>query len=112
MKFEKDYFGRGPKELHTFIVNDMIMVRQRGVLTLAEEQLSDNAEGCELIRRLREKLLKNNSAVLESIIQEITGCKVIAIFTDISVEHSEKMLVFTLDQNLEKKVSKRSNFAV
>jgi len=101
MKFEKEYFGRGPRELQTYIHKEMIIIKQKGVLTLAEEQLVDNEEGIELIRRLREKLLKTNKKSFEHIFQVITGCKVLSVYTDISVEHSEKVIVVILDRNFE-----------
>lgn len=55
MKFEREYFGRGPKEINTFIVQDMIIIRQRGILTPAEEQVRDNPESVDLIKRLRKR---------------------------------------------------------
>ena len=39
IKFEKEYMGRGPMETKTYIINDMVFVRLKGVLTLSEEQL-------------------------------------------------------------------------
>jgi len=35
-QFEKDHLGRGPVEARVFIIEDMILVRLRGVLTPAE----------------------------------------------------------------------------
>jgi uncharacterized protein YbcI len=35
IRFEKEYLGRGPLEARTFILNDLIVVRLRGVLTPA-----------------------------------------------------------------------------
>ena len=109
MKFEKEYYGRGPREIQTYILKDMIIIKQKGVLTLAEEQLADNPEGVELIRRLREKLLKTNKKTFENIIQSITGCQIINVYTDISVEHSEKIIVVTLDRDMEHLITKRKD---
>ena len=39
-QFEKDHLGRGPKEARTFIIQDMVLIRLRGVLTPAEEKLA------------------------------------------------------------------------
>ena len=38
-KFEKEHLGRGPKEVRTFIIHDLILVRLKGILTPAEEKL-------------------------------------------------------------------------
>lgn len=101
LKFEREYFGRGPKEISTYIVRDMVLIRQKGILTPAEEQVRDNSESVDLIQRLRETLLKNNQEILRVALQKLTDAKVVALFTDLSVEHSEKFLLFTFDQNLE-----------
>lgn len=38
--FEREHLGRGPKEVRTWIIQDMILIRLRGVLTPAEEKLA------------------------------------------------------------------------
>lgn len=50
VKFEKEYFGRGPLATRTFFIDDMIVVRLRGVLTRAEEKLSKSGEGQALVK--------------------------------------------------------------
>ena len=40
VQFEIDYMGRGPKESRTHIIEDLVVVRLKGVLTPAEEQLT------------------------------------------------------------------------
>jgi uncharacterized protein YbcI len=37
--FEQDYMGRGPKDIHTHLLGDLLLVRLQGVLTAAEQQL-------------------------------------------------------------------------
>ena len=112
MKFEKEYFGRGPHELQTYIFKDMIIIKQKGVLTLAEQQLANSPEGVELIRRMREKLLNTNKQSFANMIQNITGCQVINVYTDISVEHSEKLIVVTLNMDLERLIIRGKTKAV
>jgi len=36
VQFEIDYMARGPKEARTYIIEDMLVVRLKGVLTPAE----------------------------------------------------------------------------
>lgn len=112
MKFEREYFGRGPKELHTYVLRDMVIIRQNGILTPAEEQVRENPESVDLIQRLRETLLKNNQDVLSAIFQKLTGAAVLGVYTDLSVKHSEKFMVFTFDRDLEapfRRTSRRSS---
>ena len=100
MKFEREYFGRKFKEINTFIVQDMIIIRQRGILTPAEEQVRDNPESVDLIKRLRETLLKSNQ-VFRALLHSVTGASIRTLYTDISVQDSEKLIVCALDTNLE-----------
>ncbi|MEO6666077.1 MAG: DUF2294 domain-containing protein, partial [Nitrospiria bacterium] len=51
IQFEKDFMGRGPKETRAYLVEDMVLVRLKGVLTPAEQQLAKNSEGTELIKQ-------------------------------------------------------------
>jgi len=60
IKFEKEYMGRGPEETKTYIIDDMIVIRLRRVLTPAEQQLaeaSDDAKGRTLIKQVRTELI-------------------------------------------------------
>ena len=101
IRFEKEYMGRGPTETKTYIIKDMVFVRLKGVLTPAEEQLAKTAEGSELIKKTRMQLLEGARVLLENMISEITGCQIRSLHTDISTKTGERVIIFTLDQNLE-----------
>src|SRR5689334_3091653 len=38
-RFEMEYMGRGPKAIHAHLLGDLLVVRLKGVLTAAEQQL-------------------------------------------------------------------------
>jgi len=103
IKFEKEYMGRGPMETKTYIIKDMIFIRLKGVLTPAEEQLAKTADGSELIKKIRIKLLEGARLLLENIISDITGYQVKSLHTDISTKTGERIIIFILEQNLEEK---------
>jgi uncharacterized protein YbcI len=107
IKFEKEYLGRGPKEGKVFILGDMILVRLKGVLTPAEEQLSKTGEGSGLIKKVRMSLIEGARTLLENIIFEHTGCQVVSLHTDISTKKGERVIIFILDKNLEKLFEKK-----
>jgi uncharacterized protein YbcI len=107
IKFEKEYMGRGPTETKTYIIKDMVFVRLKGVLTPAEEQLAKTAEGAELIKRTRVQLLEGARILLENIISDITACQVKSLHTDISTKTGERIIIFTLDQDLGDKFNTR-----
>jgi len=76
IQFEKEHLGRGPAEARAFIIEDMILVRLRGVLTPAEMSLAQTAEGHSLIKQVRRQLLEGSRSLLEAIVQEKTGSQI------------------------------------
>jgi len=101
IKFEQDFMGRGPTDVRAFIVRDTILVRLKGVLTQAERQLAKNADGIEMVKRMRQNLIAQGRENLCGEITNITGVKVTGLFTDIDTQIGERIIVFTLDQDLE-----------
>ncbi len=101
IKFEKEFMGRGPQETVSFIIKDAILIRLKGVLTPAEEQLAKTADGAKLIKETRAQLLEGARDLRSKIIFDITGCKTKSMHSDICTSTGEKIIVFILDQNLE-----------
>lgn len=100
-RFEKEHLGRGPEEVRTFIIEDMVLIRLKGVLTPAEKMLARDGGGAELIKQVRLRLIESSREYMERIIQETTGAKVVSLHTDISTRTGERILVFSLDRDLE-----------
>jgi len=105
VKFEKEYMGRGPTDVKTHIFEDMIFVRLKGVLTRAEQQLTKGPDGIELIKKVRASLLETAQPLLYEVVKEITGLNVITLHTDISTKSGERVIIFTVEENLEKKLN-------
>lgn len=98
-RFEQDYMGRGPKDIHAFLIGDLVVVRLIGVLTVAEQQLvaALSAEkGRDLLKQVRVHLVETARPVMEQMIQEITGVAVVSLHHDISTRTGEEIVVFTL----------------
>ncbi len=102
-KFEREFKGRGPTEVRTYIIEDLIVVRLKGVLIPAEEHLladGDAGVGRQLVKHVREALIEKGRPRLESIIRELTGRKVTSVHADISTKADERVIVFTLDEEV------------
>ncbi len=106
-QFEKDHLGRGPKEARTFIIQDMVLIRLRGVLTPAEEKLAKDEGGAQLIKQMRMRLIESSRPLLVQIIEEKSGAKVMTVHTDISTRTGERVFIFGLDRNWESELKKR-----
>ncbi len=105
VQFEKEYMGRGPTDVKTHIFEDMIFVRLKGVLTRAEQQLTKGPDGIELIKKVRASLLETAQPLLYEVVKEITGLNVITLHTDISTKSGERVIIFTMEENLEKRLN-------
>lgn len=98
--FEIDCMGHGPKEARSHIIDDLILVRLKGVLTPAEQRLAKRADGVELIKKMRSTLIESARAKLSAVISETSGAKVLDILTDINTTSGERVFIFVLDANL------------
>jgi uncharacterized protein YbcI len=100
-RFEQDYMGRGPKDIHAHLVGDLLLVRLQGVLTAAEQQLVKSLpaeKGRDLLKEVRTHLMETARPVLEALVQEITAVKVLSLHHDISTITGEEIVVFTLSE--------------
>jgi uncharacterized protein YbcI len=100
VRFEKEYMGRGPLEARAFLVDDLVVVRLRNVLTPAEHKLAgspDPARGRDLIKQLRQQLIESGAPLLYSAVGEIVGVPVRSMHTDISTRTGERVIAFTLE---------------
>ncbi len=101
-RFEQEYMGRGPKDIHTHLLGDLLLVRLQGVLTAAEQQLVKSLpaeRGRDLLKQVRTHLMQTARPVLEALVQEITATKVVSLHHDISTRTGEEVILFTLAES-------------
>ena len=98
-RFEQDYMGRGPKDIHTYLIDNFLVVRLQGVLTAAEQQLVKAyppEKGRDLLKQVRTHLIETARPIMEAMVQEVTGIKVVSLHHDISTATGEEIVCFTL----------------
>ena len=98
-RFEQEYMGRGPKEIHAYLIGDLLVVRLKGVLTVAEKQLVASLpaeKGRDLLKQVRIHLVETARPVMETMIQQVTGLNVVSLHHDISTVTGEEVVLFTL----------------
>ncbi len=100
-QFERDFLGRGPREARTFIVQDLVLVRMKGILSTAEQQLSLEPGGVELIKQVRSRLIEGSNAALGRLVEAEVGVPVVSMHTDISTRTGERVFVFGLERAFE-----------
>ncbi len=101
-RFEQDYMGRGPKDIHAHLLGDLLVVRLKGVLTAAEQHLVKSLpaeKGRDLLKQVRTHLIETARPIMEAMVQEITGAKVLTLHHDISTITGEEIVAFTLAES-------------
>ena len=100
-KFEVEYMGRGPEKIRTSIVQDMIIIRLKGFLSVSEKSLASTKEGVELIKNHRRALFENARAQLVEVIQSVFKINVISVHSDVSTVTGEKIIILIADKDIE-----------
>lgn|SRR5687768_17582517 len=98
-RFEQEYMGRGPKDIAAHVLDDLLVVRLKGVLTAAEQHLVKTLppeKGRDLLKQVRSQLIEIARPVLEAMVQQVTGTNVLSLHHDISTVTGEEVVLFTL----------------
>src|ERR1700733_8592963 len=110
-RFEQEYMGRGPKDVRVHLIDDLIIVRLKGVLTAAEQHLVKTLtpeKGRDLLKQVRTHLIEIARPTMEAMVQGITGIKIVSLHHDISTVSGEEVVLFTLVQSpLYREVKKK-----
>ena len=101
-RFQQEYMGRGPKDIHTYLIDALLVVHLQGVLTAAEQHLVKSLpgeKGRDLLKQVRTQLIETARSVLEAMVQEVTGVKALSLHHDISTVTGEEVVIFTLAES-------------
>ncbi len=98
-RFEQEYMGRGPKDIRSHLIGDLLVVRLQGVLTAAEQHLVKALpaeKGRDLLKQVRSQLIEIARPALESLVRDVTGVDVRSLHHDVSTVSGEEIVLFTL----------------
>lgn len=100
-RFQQEYMGRGPRHVHTHLIENKLFVHLEGVLTAAEQRLMEsqgngNGRGAELLKQLRSHMVLAGKSMLDSLVQNAAGARPVSVHHDISPTTGEEVLIFTL----------------
>ena len=101
-RFMQECMGRGPKDIHAHLIGDLLVVRLQGVLTVAEQHLVKTLQaekGRDLLKQVRIQLMEASRPIMEAMVKEITGVKVVTLHHDISTKTGEEVVLFTLAES-------------
>jgi uncharacterized protein YbcI len=91
--------GRGPKDVNAHLIGDLLVVRLQGVLTAAEQHLVQSLpaeKGRDLLKQVRTHLIETARPLMEAMVRDVTGVKVVSLHHDVSTATGEEVVLFTL----------------
>lgn len=100
-RFEKEYMGRGPRDIKTKLISNHIMIVIDGFLSKSEQKLAENSQNTKLLKDMRTALFENTREHLNDLIKGIMDVEIISTHSDVSTKTGEKVIVLTLDRDLE-----------
>jgi uncharacterized protein YbcI len=98
-RIEQDYVGHGPRNIRAYLLGDLLVVRLNGVLTVAERQLVASApaeKGRDLLKQVRMHLVETARPLMEAVVLNATGTRVVSLHHDVSTMTGEEVVLFTL----------------
>lgn len=123
-RFQQDFLGRGPRDIHAHVVGPMVLVQLQGVLTPAERRLVtisvgdqdpaagaavpnhnghnghavgiENGNGRSLLKQVRAHVVAAGRPRLREIIEQATRVALVSAHHDISTLTGEEVIVFSL----------------
>jgi uncharacterized protein YbcI len=124
-RFQQEFIGRGPRDIHAHLIGTLLVVRLQGVLTPAERQLisprpgpagnggpaaeagagnghaqgnahSNGENGRALLKQVRSHMVASGRPRLEEIVRVATGVGMVSVHHDISTITGEEVIVFSL----------------
>lgn len=103
-KFEIEHMGRGPEKIRTIILQDLILIRIKGFLSVSEKSLAQTKDGVELVKKVRSALFENARERLEEAVKSVIDVEVVSTFSDVSTKTGEKIIAVVVDRDIEKMI--------
>ena len=108
--FMQEFMGRGPKEIRTYLIGNLLLVRLQGILTPAESSIAavqPPEKGRDMLKNVRAYMLETTRPRIDAVVQESTGLRCVSMHHDISTITGEEVFVFTLSGEMVLREMKR-----
>ncbi len=93
---QKRYFGRGPTQAKSYIIDDILLVVMRGGLTVAEQSMLEFGEK-DMVREFRQPFENRMTGRLIEIVERLTERKVVTYQSQIMFDPHTVVEIFVFD---------------
>jgi uncharacterized protein YbcI len=96
----KDFIGRGPTNVRTYVDEDVIAVLLTDTMTKVEQSLASDDRG-DSVREIRREFQNSIKERAIALIEETTGHEIVAFLSDHSIDTDTAIEVFIMDGPLD-----------
>jgi uncharacterized protein YbcI len=100
VRFQKEFFGKGPSRAKSYMLDDFLIVVMRGGVTTAEQTMLDFGEA-DLVRQFRQTFENRMTEHLVGKIEELTGRKVVTYQSQILFDPHTVIELFFFDREAD-----------
>jgi uncharacterized protein YbcI len=100
VRAQKEYFGRGPSQTKSYMLDDFLLIVMRGSRTRAEQTMIDFGQQ-DLVREFRQQFENEMTSRLVGMVEELTGRKVRGYQSQILFEPEVVIEIFFFEQPAE-----------
>lgn len=97
---QKDYWGQGPVQAKSYMMDDLLLIVMRGGMTRAERTMIDFGQQ-DLVRTFRQTFENEMTQNLQGIIEKLTGRRVLTYQSQILFEPDIVAELFVFDRAAE-----------
>ncbi len=94
---QKEFFGKGPTQAKSYILDDLLIIVMRGGLTTAERTMLEFGHP-DLVRQFRQLFENEMTGRLTGMVEELTGRKVASYQSQIMFDPDVVVEMFVFDQ--------------
>ncbi len=97
VKAQKEFFGKGPTQAKSYMLDDLLVIVMRGGLTTAEKTMLDFGKP-DLVRQFRQIFENEMTGRLTGMVEELTGRTVLAYQSQVMFSPDVVVEMFVFDQ--------------
>ncbi len=97
VRAQKKYFGKGPEQTKSYMLDDFLMIVMRGSQTTAEKTMVNFGQE-DRVRDFRQQFENEMTAQLTGMVEELTGRKVLGYQSQIIFEPEVAVELFFFDR--------------
>ncbi|HEV2058222.1 MAG TPA: DUF2294 domain-containing protein [Solirubrobacteraceae bacterium] len=98
VRAQKRFFGKGPSEAKSYMLDDMLIIVMRGGLTTAEKTMLEFGQP-DQVRRFRQLFENEMTERLSEMVEELTGRKVVTYQSQILFDPHLVVEMFVFDSD-------------